>query len=149
MTPVSASFAHSGVPTYFLREETQKERVIVTPLGLYSLACVMAAVSCETEWVTHGEGYGAPGSPPGCKKTPPVLMPGCSPRPCRGALQGKQGSLSFMGPSAPRGRSSLASGPRSPGAPGAPLKQNPVHSVLPHGGPGPNRHPLPLISCKV
>lgn len=34
MTPVSASFSYSGVPTYFLREEKQKERVVFTPLGL-------------------------------------------------------------------------------------------------------------------
>lgn len=102
MTPVSASFAYSGVPTYFLREETQKERVIVTPLGLYSLTGVMVAMSYETEWVTHGEGYGASGSPPGCERTPQCSRQAAHPAPIGGLCKGSRGPCHSWASQPPR-----------------------------------------------
>lgn len=67
MIPGPASFSNSNISTYFFKDEKQKEQVVSTPLGLHSLTCVMAAMSRGPEWVTHREGYYAPGSPPSCE----------------------------------------------------------------------------------
>lgn len=49
--PFLASFTHNGISTHFLKEEKQKDQVIVMSLGFYFLACKMAARHCGIEWV--------------------------------------------------------------------------------------------------
>lgn len=126
MIPGPASFSHSNISIYFFKEEKQKEWVVFTPLGLHSLTCVMAAMSCGPEWVTHREGYYTPGSPPSCKD-PHCSRQAAHPTPVR------RGGPVIQDPSWPQSLS-----------PVAPLNQNPAHILLPHGDPAPKGHPLPL-----
>lgn len=118
MIPGPASFSNSNISTYFFKEEKQKERVVSTPLGLHSLTCMMAAMSHGPEWVTHREGYYAPGSSPSCED-PQCSCQAAHPAPVRGALPGEQVSLSFtilpgLSPSVPRSSSGTTEPESSP-----------------------------------